>query len=158
MLPWIFGILAVVFVLAFITARQSRRKCIFAFGQGVADARKLSWTDIRSRFDSYLKPMRAADAAAYRRGLEYSLSIAAEPDLESMKKCFLDAYASGTITGEGADLKKLGAEAASRNFRLRIPLELEAEILNNPETPPLRARVRKVNEENSTNQPTDITI
>lgn len=142
MLPWLFGILTIIFVFAFITSRQSRRKCIFAFGQGVADAGKLPWSEIRRKFDAYLKPMKPVDAAAYQRGLEYSLSVTSESTLESMKKCFLDAYSSGTITREGSVIKKLGAEAASRSFNLRISPELAAMILNNPDDPPLVSKTR----------------
>ena len=131
MLQWLFGILIIIFIFAFVTARINRRKCIFAFGQGVVDAGRLSWTEIEKKFDSYLKPMRPADAAAYQRGLEYSLSVVSESNLENMKKCFLDAYASGTITQEGSVIKKLGSEAASRNFKLRIPQEMELKILGN---------------------------
>jgi hypothetical protein len=54
-----------------------------------------------------------------------------------MKRCFLDAYSSGTITREGSEIKKLGAEAASHNFTLRIPRDLLLQILDNPEVPPL---------------------
>jgi hypothetical protein len=143
MLQWLFGILIVIFVFAFVTARINRRKCIFAFGQGVVDAGKLSWIEIRKKFDSYLEPMKAADAAAYQRGLEYSLLAVSDSNLESMKKCFLDAYTSGTITQDGSKLRKLGAEAASSNFKLRIPQELELKILNNPEAPPLISKIEQ---------------
>lgn len=141
MLKWVFlGIVVIIAGFYFVAARNSRKKCIFAFGQGVVDAGKLSWTEIRSRFDSFLKPMRAEDAAAYRRGLEYSLSAGSDTDLDGMKRCFLDAYSSGTITREGSEIKKLGLESASRNFNLRIPQEVMLKIQDNPEIPPLTAK------------------
>jgi hypothetical protein len=148
MIQLLFCILIVFFVFAFFAARQSRRKCIFAFGQGVADAGKLSWAEIRKKFDSYLKPMKSVDAAAYQRGLEYSLTAASNSNLESMKKCFLDAYSSGTITLEGSVIKKLGAEAAYSSFKLRIPQELELKILSNPEVPPL-VSIKQIKDEES---------
>ncbi len=81
---------------------------MLAFGKGVSDAGRLSLREIEHVYNSYLRPMRPMDAAAYQRGLEYSLNFGNESDWQDMKRDFMDAWESGAITREGTALRKSG--------------------------------------------------
>jgi hypothetical protein len=142
MLYWVLGITAGVTILLYINVRLNRRTCMLAFGKGVQDASSLPWRDLLDQYRKYLRPIRPMDAAAYQRGVEYCLLRQEGESWENMKRYFNESWNTGMLTREGANIRKLGADSAEKNFRLRIPEELERRILQNPRLPPLQVEVQ----------------
>lgn len=140
MLLWGIGIILVALALFAFLSAANKRTCMLAYGKGVDDAGALPWKEIVQRYRSFLKPMRPMDAASYQRGLEYVLT-ATNFDWQAMKADFVEAYSAKHIEREGTIIRKLGAEAAANNFRLRIPRDLEELILKQPDLPPLASKV-----------------
>lgn len=121
---------------------------MLAFGQGVADASELPWSDIPQKYNTFLTPMRPMDAAAYQRGLEYALLCSDIADWQSMKNEFVEAYKSGSITSEGTLIRKMGTDAASDNFKLKISQRLKEVIASHPELPPQISKYQAEEENN----------
>jgi hypothetical protein len=142
MMNWIIGILIALSIVFFLIAKLNRRSCLHAFGQGVNDAVSISWGDIIQKFNSFLSPFRPMDAAAYQRGLEYCLLSPEGSGWEDIKRDFVDSYKSGAITNEGTNIRRLGAKNASQHFNLRVSKELVNLIIENPELPPMVAKIQ----------------
>jgi hypothetical protein len=141
---WVASVVVGFSLVGYICLLFSKRTCMLAFGKGVSDAGRLTWGEIEQVYSSYLRPMRPMDAAAYQRGLEYSLNCGNESDWQDIKRDFMDAWKSGAITREGTAIRKAGADSAI--LRMRISRELEELIKRNPDYPPLAVKAGVLSE------------
>ncbi len=138
---WVWIVVGIA-ILGYVGLWFNKRTCLLAFGRGVSDAGSLPWAQIEENFSSYLRrPMSPMDAAAYRRGVEYSLTCSREADWRAMKHAFLLAYKSGAITREGTELRRMGTQAGVVTMSLRVPEELHTAIMRNHDAPPLYAKL-----------------
>ena len=143
MSSWIFWIVVTFIALVFVVPRINRWTCLKAYGQGVEDAGTKNVEFIRSRFEEYVKTNRPMDAASYQRGVEYV--VFGIMDWKEIKKDFVYAYKSGSITSEGTNirrLRRLGTDRAIQLFQLRVPPVILTLLSDNPEMTVLEASIR----------------
>ena len=111
---WIIGCIAVLILIGVAMARQNRRTCMQAFGEGYLDITRLNETQITEKFKSYLKPIRPMDAAAYTAGVQTALRGVAS--WEELKLTFLKEYSNGEITRCGTEIRKMDVATALSFF------------------------------------------